>query len=118
MNEVVEIIYHWHKGNTIKGIKRSLKFDRKTIRKYIHMAQQLGVKRGKPLPDEQELIKGPRILSSSPSLKEFRVLSSWIILSQEFLSPISTILPLTSPMQTWNVIMDLLPIQPRFDPQN
>ena len=35
MNEIVEIIYHWHKGNSIKGIKRSLKFDRKTIRKYI-----------------------------------------------------------------------------------
>ncbi len=70
MNEVVEIIYHWHKGNTIKGIKRSLKFDRKTIRKYIHMAQQLGVKRGEPLPDEQELIKGLKLFSSSPSLYE------------------------------------------------
>ena len=46
MNEIVEIIYHWHQGNTIKGIKRSLKFDRKTIRKYIYMAQQLGVRRG------------------------------------------------------------------------
>ena len=57
MNEIVEIIYHWHQGNTIKGIKRSLKFDRKTIRKYIHMAQQLGVRRREPFPDEQELLK-------------------------------------------------------------
>lgn len=70
MNEIVEIIYHWHKGNTTKGIKRSLKFDRKTIRKYIHMAQQLGVRRGEPLPDEQELIKGLRRLSHSSTLYE------------------------------------------------
>jgi len=68
MNEIVEIIYHWHQGNTIKGIKRSLKFDRKTIRKYIHMAQQLGVRRREPFPDEQELIKGLGLLSRSPSL--------------------------------------------------
>ncbi len=70
MNEVVEIIYHWHQGNTIKGIKRSLKFDRKTVRKYIHMAQRLGVRRGQPLPDEQELIKGLKGLSRSSTLYE------------------------------------------------
>jgi transposase len=68
MNEIVEIIYHWHKGNSIKGIQRSLKFARKTIRKYIHMAQQLGVRREKPFPKEQELITGLRLLSRSPSL--------------------------------------------------
>lgn len=76
MNEIVEIIYHWHKGNSIKGIKRSLKFDRKTIRKYIHMAQQLGVKRGEPLPDEQELVKGLRALCSSPALYETPAMDS------------------------------------------
>ena len=76
MNEIVEVIYHWHKGNTIKGIKRSLKFDRKTIRKYIHMAQQLGVKRGEPLPEEQKLIKGLRLLSHSPSLYETPAIDS------------------------------------------
>jgi len=57
MNEIVEIIYHWHQGSTIKGIQRSLKFARKTIRKYIHMAQQLGVRREDPFPEEQELIR-------------------------------------------------------------
>jgi len=76
MNEIVEVIYHWHKGNTIKGIKRSLKSDRKTIRKYIHMAQQLGVKRGEPLPEEQKLIKGLRLLSHSPSLYETPAIDS------------------------------------------
>jgi len=76
MNEVVEIIYQWHQGNTIKGIKRSLGFDRKTIRKYILMAPQLGVKRGGPFPDEQELIKGIKTFSNSPSLYETPAMNS------------------------------------------
>ena len=70
MNEIVEIIYQWHQGNTIKGIKRSLGFDRKTIRKYILMAPQLGIKREEPFPDEQELIKGLKAFSNSLSLYE------------------------------------------------
>lgn len=76
MNEIVEIIYQWHQGNTIKGIKRSLKFDRKTIRKHILMAKQLGVKKGEPFPEEQELIKGLRPLSRSPSLYETPAIDS------------------------------------------
>jgi transposase len=76
MNEIVEIIYHWHQGSSIKGIQRSLKFARKTIRNYIHMAQQLGVQREEPFPEEQELIKGLRLLSRSPSLYETPALDS------------------------------------------
>jgi len=76
MNEIVEIIYQWQQGNTIKGIKRSLKFDRKTIRKYILLAQQLGVRRGEPFPDEHEMIKGLRLLSRSPSLFETPAIDS------------------------------------------
>lgn len=76
MNEIVEIVYHWHQGNTIKGIKNSLQFDRKTIRKYIVMAQQLGVRRGEPFPDEQELIKGLRVISRSSALYETPAIDS------------------------------------------
>jgi transposase len=76
MNEIVEIIYHWHQGSTIKGIQRSLKFARKTIRNYIHMAQQLGVRREQPFPDEQELIRGLRSLSRAPSLYETPAMDS------------------------------------------
>ena len=76
MNEIVEIIYHWHQGSTIKGIQRSLKFARKTIRKYIHMAHQVGITRGKPFPDEQELIRGLRSLSRAPSLYETPAMDS------------------------------------------
>ena len=52
MNEIIEAIYQWHQGQTIKCIKRSLGFDRKTIRKYLFLAQQLGVTRGEPFPEE------------------------------------------------------------------
>jgi transposase len=76
MNEIVEIIYHWHQGNTIKGIQRSLKFARKTIRSYIHMAQQLGIRREEPFPEEQELIRGLRRLSRAPSLYETPAMDS------------------------------------------
>jgi len=65
MNEIAEIIYQWHQGNSITGIKRSLQFDRKTIRKYIGLAQKLGVKREEPFPEEQELIKGITHLAST-----------------------------------------------------
>jgi len=76
MNEIVEIIYQWHQGNTIKGIKKSLGFDRKTIRRYIFMASQLGVTKGNPFPDEQELIRGLGILSRSSSLYETPAIDS------------------------------------------
>ena len=38
MNEVVETIYQWHKGMRIQDISRSLGLDRKTVRKYVHIA--------------------------------------------------------------------------------
>ena len=76
MNEIVEIIYHWHKGKTIKGTKESLGFDRKTIRKYIDIGQQLGVKRDEPFPEEQELVKGLRSYCNSRSLYESPAMDS------------------------------------------
>jgi hypothetical protein len=33
MNEIIEMIYQWHQGAGFKSIRRSLGFDRKTIRK-------------------------------------------------------------------------------------
>jgi len=56
MNEVVETIYQWHKGMRIQHISRSLGLDRKTVRKYVRIAGTLGVARGGPTPDEQELV--------------------------------------------------------------
>ena len=68
MNGIVEIIYQWHQGNTFKGINRSLGYDRKTIRKYVNIARQLGVKRGEPFPEEHELFKGLSVHGNSISL--------------------------------------------------
>jgi len=56
MNEVVEVIYQWHKGTKVQHISLSLGLDRKTVRKYIGMARASGVARGEPLPGEQELV--------------------------------------------------------------
>jgi hypothetical protein len=55
MNEIVEIIYHWHKGNTVKGRKRSVRVDRKTICKYINVAQLLGVRIKTPPGQEAQV---------------------------------------------------------------
>ena len=56
MNEVVETIYQWHQGRKIQQISKSLGLDRKTVRKYLGRVHELSIERGKPLPDEQELI--------------------------------------------------------------
>ena len=46
MNEIVEMIYQWHQGAGFKAIRRSLGFDRNTVRKYVRMAQSVGVEKG------------------------------------------------------------------------
>ncbi|MDD4197461.1 MAG: IS21 family transposase [Syntrophorhabdaceae bacterium] len=56
MNEVMETIYQWHEGRKIKQISTSLGIDRKTVRKYLGLLNELTIGRGDPLPDEQELI--------------------------------------------------------------
>lgn len=76
MNEMVETIYQWHQGNTIKGIKRSLGLDRRTIRRYIQVAQQAGVKPGEPFPEEQELLRRLKPLSPPHSSKEAPAIQS------------------------------------------
>lgn len=45
MEELVEVIYQWHKGRNISQIKRSAGLDRKTIRKYLALAEQCGFTR-------------------------------------------------------------------------
>ncbi|MEW6002998.1 MAG: IS21 family transposase [Nitrospirota bacterium] len=45
MEELVEVIYQWHMGSGISKIKRSLGVDRKTIRKYIELAERHGFTR-------------------------------------------------------------------------
>lgn len=49
VEELVEVIYQWHRGSGISQIKRSLGLDRKTIRKYIELAERHGFIRDMPL---------------------------------------------------------------------
>lgn len=56
MNDILEMIYQWHQGVSFKGIRRSLGFDRNTVRKYVRLAQAAGVHRGSPFPPEGELV--------------------------------------------------------------
>jgi transposase len=42
MNDVMKILYQRHQGAGIKGITRSLGYDRKTVRRYVRAAQDVG----------------------------------------------------------------------------
>jgi len=70
MNEIVEIIYQWHQGKSVKGIERSFGVDRKTVRKYVRLAQSIGVCRDRPFPLETELASQLASLSNSKLLRE------------------------------------------------
>jgi len=52
MEELVEVLYQWHKGRNISQIKRALELDRKTIRKYIELAEPYGFLRDDEIRDE------------------------------------------------------------------
>src|SRR4030065_2250478 len=49
VEELVEAICQWHMGRGITQIKRSLGLDRKTIRKYIGLAEENGFLRDIPV---------------------------------------------------------------------
>jgi transposase len=70
MNEIVEMIYQWHQGVGFKGIRRSLGFDRNTIRKYVRLAQAAGVQRGSPFPPEGEMVNRLKEAQVSALLRE------------------------------------------------
>jgi len=56
MNEIVEMVYQWHKGSSVKGVSHSLGVDRDTVRKYVRMAQKAGIDRGKAFPEGEEIV--------------------------------------------------------------
>jgi transposase len=68
MNEIVEMIYQWHQGVGIKDIRRSLGFDRNTVRKYVRLAQLAGVSREGPFPPEGELVEKLKSVKESSAL--------------------------------------------------
>jgi transposase len=84
MNEIVEMIYQWHQGASFKGVRRSLGFDRNTIRKYVRLAQAAKVQRGTPFPEECELVnrlkqlQAPALLRETPGQDQFIPHREWI----------------------------------------
>ncbi len=70
MNEILEMIYQWHQGAGFKAIRRSLGFDRNTVRKYVRLARSAGVERGAPFPDEGELNAKLKALQDTDFLYE------------------------------------------------
>lgn len=48
MEELVEVLYQWHKWRNVSQIKRSVGLTRKTIRKYITLAEEQGFEREMP----------------------------------------------------------------------
>ena len=78
MEELVEVLSQWHVGRRISQIKRSVGIARKTIRKYITMAQHCGFSRDMEIQQYQYYLKlAGRIqkelrtpLDSSPSYKK------------------------------------------------
>ncbi|MFN3480905.1 MAG: IS21 family transposase [Thermodesulfovibrionales bacterium] len=97
VEELVEVIYQWHQGSCISQIKRSLGLDRKTIRKYIALAEGEGFRRDmelKPYTWYLELanriqmgLKTP--LEHSPAYKKTSLYQSTIerLLSMPYMKP-------------------------------
>lgn len=70
MSEIMEAVYQWYQGKSVKGIERSLGIARKTVRKYVRWAQSVGVCRDRPFPSEAELASRLGSLSHSRQLRE------------------------------------------------
>jgi transposase len=68
MNEIMEILYQWHQGAGIKAITRSLGYDRKTVRRYVHAGLDAGLKREEPFPDEQEMLGKLKVVMDRSAL--------------------------------------------------
>ena len=55
--DIYEIIRRWHNQHKIAHIAKALGYDRKTVRRYIELAKQLGLSQQQPLPDKDQLIE-------------------------------------------------------------
>jgi len=97
MEELVEVLYQWHRGRNISQIKRSLGLDRKTIRKYIELAEPYGFLRDDEVRDDiyymqlagriQTGLKTP--LGCSESFKKTALYQSMLdkLLSKKYMTP-------------------------------
>lgn len=54
--DIYEIILRWHRGYGIRPISRALHIDRKTVQRYVKLAQKAGISREEPLPQKVQLL--------------------------------------------------------------
>jgi len=97
MEELMEVLYQCHKGRNISQIKHALGLDRKTIRKYIELAEPYGFSREDEPRDEmyylqlagriQTGLKMP--LGCSAAFKQTALFQSLIekLLSKKYMTP-------------------------------
>ena len=100
MEELVEVLYQWHKGRNISQIKHSLGLDRKTIRKYIELAEPYGFLRDDEVRDDMYYLQlagkiqtGLKIpLGCSESFKKTALYQTTIekLLSKKYMTPKQT----------------------------
>ena len=54
--DIWELVRRWHDEQAITHIAQALDYDRKTVRKYIQLAQERGITLDKPLPEKEQTI--------------------------------------------------------------
>ena len=54
--DLYEIIRRWHSGQKISYIAGNCQYDRKTVRKYVVLVNELGISKDKPLPSKEKLL--------------------------------------------------------------
>ena len=72
--DIGDIIRRWHDGQSVSHISAVLGYDRKTVRKYIHLAQQYGLALDHPLPEMnkvRDLLRGA--VAENKSLRRRRM---------------------------------------------
>jgi transposase len=97
VEELVEVLYQWHQGRNIRQIKRSLGFDRKTIRKYLELAERYGLSRDMAVQQYDYYLQLANVIQrglrtpvdSSLSFKKTALYQSFIekLLAKKYMKP-------------------------------
>jgi len=97
MEELIEVLSQWHAGRSISQIKRSVGLSRKTVRKYLKLAEGCGFSRESELQSYQyyltlagkvqQELKTP--LESSASYKKTALYQNTIekLLTRKYMTP-------------------------------
>jgi hypothetical protein len=55
--DVWEVLRRWHDRHSISKIAQALGYDRKTVRRHIHIARSKGLSLDSPLPAREEVLR-------------------------------------------------------------